>query len=517
MTLTVVGPGGVGKTRLVTHALPALQEDFPDGVWWCDLSVISTGVVQAVASVLGVAERSDVPLEGRLREFLTGRRSLVVLDNCEHLAAEAARVAELLATSGTRIRTVATSRETLGVDGLPLAIELAAARTRSLSVEEILQQLMSEGSAFLSNPRRAATERHQDMWSVVDWSYRLLSGGERTLLDRLSVFAGSFDRVAAGAVCVGGEVRPGRLDAVLGGLVDKSLVVVGREDGVTRYRLLEAVREYGDHRLAPQERRHGRERHARHYIEVLRRADRLLWGPEEPQGRRLIDGDLAELRAAHGFLRDHGDVENLLSLSGPLITFLTHRSRSEMYRWAETAITMHGAAEHPDFAACCTQAGAGAWQRGDRARAAELVALGRGGHRHRLASQLALFEGELEECARHCRMARETFLAEGQPGWADTAMIISVLAHAYHGDPAAETMARQLGQRVRAWGAPSIVGWSEFALGEALQQAGAPAEALACFDRAVAAAASVGANLLEGVARVAALAVHVRHGRRRTR
>ncbi|TMR95621.1 BTAD domain-containing putative transcriptional regulator [Nonomuraea basaltis] len=566
--LTVVGPGGVGKTRLVTQALPALDEEFADGVWWCDLSVITSGALQAVASVLGVVERSDVPLEWRLREFLAGRRCVVVLDNCEHLAVEAAHVAELLATSSPGVRTVATSREALGVDGerlftvdplavdgessavvlfldrarahdvpladdratrdtvaaicrrldgLPLAIELAAARTRSLSVEEILQQLQVEGSAFLSNPRRTASERHQDMLSVVDWSYRLLGQGERTLLQRLSVFAGSFDRVAANAVGAGGEVRRERLDAVLGGLVDKSLVVVGREAEATRYRLLESVREYGGRRLVPSGERQTRERHARHYIETVRRADRLLWGPEERQGQRVIDGDLAELRAAHGFLRDAGDIENLLALSAPLIFFLSHRSRSEMYRWAETAIGFDTAASHPDFAAACGQAAYGAWQRGDRARAAELVArglhegCGNAGHLHRLASQLALFDGRMEDCVRDCELAHDAFAEDGQQGWAETSRLVSVLAHAYHGDMAAEAMARRLRERMGAWGAPSMVGWSEFALGEALQ-ARDLGEALACFDRAVAAAASVGASLIEGVARVAALGVHVRHG-----
>ncbi|WP_158088772.1 BTAD domain-containing putative transcriptional regulator [Thermoactinospora rubra] len=568
--VTLVGAGGVGKTRLALHALPGLADGFPDGIWWCDLSVIDSDVVQAVASVLGVAERSGVPLAARLGEFLADRRCLVVLDNCEHVAEEAARTAELLARSGPAVHAMATGREPLGVDGehlftvrplatdaeegtpaavelfldrarahdvqltaepgvreavaaicrrldgLPLAIELAAARTRSLGVEEIRQQLEREGAAFLSNPRRGASGRHRDMWSVVDWSYRLLAPAERALLERLSVFAGTFDRVAARAVCAGGQVRAERLDALLGGLVDKSLVVVGRDGGATRYRLLETVREYGAQRLAPDSARLGRERHARHYIEVVRRADRLLWGPEEPQGRRAIDANLAELRAAHGFLRQAGDTENLLALSAPLTEFVIHRSRSELYRWAEAAVTADFAAAFEDFAATCAQAAYGAWQRGDRARAAELVEHGRRGrgsvgHALHVAGQLELFEGRLEECVRLSRLTREAFAADGLHGWADQCVVVEVLAHAYRGDPEAEALARRFLRRMHEWGAPSMVAWGEFVLGEALQGSD-PAEALACLSRAAAAAAPVGSDLLTGISRLSALALHVRHG-----
>ena len=321
--VTLVGPGGTGKTRLAVAA--ALLER---GSWWfagLDACAEPALVPRVVAAAVGVGEVAGIPLADSLLADAAGLEGLLVLDNCEHVAAAAAELAHDLLRVAPRLRLLATSREVLRVpgemawqvpalpgadavrlfaeraalacpgfvigpdnadavarvcdllDGIPLAIELAAARSRVLTPAQLAGRL---GDAFelLNSGPRTAVPRHQTLRAAVDWSYGLLGADQRRVFGLLSVFRGGFDLKAAEAVCGGPVTGP------LADLVDRSLVLAEPDGPAMRYRLLEVVRQYGQARLAE----HGdgddaRRRHARHYLELARRVPRVLWDDTDRQ------------------------------------------------------------------------------------------------------------------------------------------------------------------------------------------------------------------------------------------
>ena len=340
--VTLTGPGGVGKTRLAIRVAEAWAEDQPDGVWFVDLAPLADAalVTRTVAAVLGVREEPGRALSDTLAAALRDRRLLLILDNCEHLLGACAALAARLLETSPNLRLLSTSRQALGLtgetvwrvpslavpdetesldavaradavrlfveravsgapgfaltpqtspavaqicrrlDGIPLAIELAAARARMLSPEQIAARL-DDRFHLLTQGSRAALPRQQTLRAAVDWSYDLLSEPERRLLARLSVFAGGWTLEAAEAICPGnGLEAPDVLD-VLTELVDKSLVVVETEaEQDRRYRLLETMRDYGRQRL--EERGDGEwvKRRHREWYRQIRRAgrDRLPGG-----------------------------------------------------------------------------------------------------------------------------------------------------------------------------------------------------------------------------------------------
>ncbi|MFE3634364.1 BTAD domain-containing putative transcriptional regulator [Streptomyces cellostaticus] len=336
--VTLLGPGGAGKTRLSQEAAESVRHTARDGVWLAELAPLDDpgAVPQAVLTAIGaretvlhgagaeglraVADRHDDPVE-RLVEHCARRRMLLVLDNCEHVVGAAAQLAERLLAHCPELTLLATSREPLGVpgelvrpveplpepvalrlladrgaaarpgfrveddpeacaeicrrlDGLPLAIELAAARLRMLTPRQIADRL-DDRFRLLTSGSRTVLPRQQTLRAVVDWSWDLLDTDERDVLSRLSVFAGGCDLAAAEAVC-----GPVALDA-LGSLVDKSLVVAAPSaDGQMRYRLLETVAEYATERLDETGgRAEGERAHLAYYRELARTTDPLLRGP----------------------------------------------------------------------------------------------------------------------------------------------------------------------------------------------------------------------------------------------
>jgi len=311
--LTLTGAGGSGKTRLALHVATNLVDTFKDGVWWVELeSLIDEALVpQAVAKAVGMRENPNQMLAETLTSFLRSKQILLVLDNCEHLITGCAQLAEQLLTTCPELKILATSREALRLtgestwyistlsvpasqdkidvqsvmeyeairlfveravavksdfaltrqnalsvtqvcqrlDGIPLAIELAAARITVLSVNEIVARL-NDRFPLLTSGSRTAIPRQQTLRATVDWSYDLLTDLERILLRRLSVFTGGYTLEAAEAVCSQGLKRSETL-YLLGGLVNKSLVIVEADDkiGGTRYRLLETIRQYALEKL----------------------------------------------------------------------------------------------------------------------------------------------------------------------------------------------------------------------------------------------------------------------------
>jgi predicted ATPase/transcriptional regulator with XRE-family HTH domain len=312
--VTLTGAGGAGKTRLALAAAEAVLAGYPDGVWLLELASLAdpTLLPQAVAQVLGVREEPARPLLETLAHHLRDRRLLLVLDNCEHLLEACAQLASALLRGCPHLRLLATSREALDVageqryrvpslpvpslthlpppeqlaewpavalflararqrqadfaltaqnaravaqvcvrlDGMPLAIELAAARVSSLAVEGIAARL-DDRFRLLTGGARDALPRQRTLRAALDWSYDMLGESERLLLDRLAVFAGSWTLAAAEVVCMGEGVEAWEVLDLLSGLVSKSLVQAEeRAGGELRYALLETVRQYGRERLA---------------------------------------------------------------------------------------------------------------------------------------------------------------------------------------------------------------------------------------------------------------------------
>jgi predicted ATPase len=301
--VTLCGPGGCGKTRLALAVAQDLLEGFEDGVWWVELASLSNPklVARALASALGVREAPDRHLTEALVEHLKPRKTLVVLDNCEHLIEGCAALADTLLRACPELEILATSREPLRIageatgmvpslslpdprrlpppgelkryeavrlfverakavdsgfelternaaavarlcrklEGIPLAIELAAARARALTIEQISEKL-EDPLGLLTTGSRTAAARHRTLRATLQWSYELLSEQEQTLFGRLSVFAGGWDLEAAEAVGSAGPVEAGWVLDLLSNLVDKSLVLAEAEaEGTLRYRMLE--------------------------------------------------------------------------------------------------------------------------------------------------------------------------------------------------------------------------------------------------------------------------------------
>jgi predicted ATPase/DNA-binding CsgD family transcriptional regulator len=340
--VTLTGPGGCGKTRLAIRVAADTAERFPDGVWWVDLAPLRDEELVGAAIAQALAVRplpGATPLQAAA-VYLAPRQALVVLDNCEHLVEACAGAAEALLRAGSGVVVLATSRAPLGVagetdwrvpslsrsdavelfldrarkvrpgfaltdentgavmgvctafDGLPLAIELAAARVRMLSVEQIATGV-DKPLRLLTGGPRTAEERHQTLRASVDWSHSLLSEDEQVLFRRLSVFAGGCTLEAIEAVS-GGDV----LD-VLGSLVDQSLVIAEERDGAARYRMLETVRQYALERLAEAGEEDAiRDRHRDAYLALAEEA-----GPKLDTGAQLewferLDPEAANIAAA---------------------------------------------------------------------------------------------------------------------------------------------------------------------------------------------------------------------------
>ncbi|MFI7386731.1 BTAD domain-containing putative transcriptional regulator [Streptomyces sp. NPDC049813] len=398
--VTLLGPGGAGKTRLSQEVAEGLAGSAPDGVWLAELAPVGDpeAVPEAVVSAIGaretvlrgagaeelraVSERhGDDPLV-RIVEHCADRRMLLILDNCEHVIGAAAALAEHLLARCPGVTVLATSREPLGVpgeslhpveplpepyalrlfgergaavrpgftveqapeavaeicrrlDGLPLAIELAAARLRMLTPRQIADRL-DDRFRLLTSGARTALPRQQTLRAVVDWSWDLLDGTERAVLARLSVFSGGCDLGAAEAVC-----GPATLEA-LASLVDKSLVVAapdGDDEAAMRYRLLETVAEYAGDRLDEADERPGAERaHLTYYRELARTTDPLLRGHGQRAAVARIERDYENLRTALRRAVAARDEQETLSLVLSLVWFWQMRDlRSEARLWAGEA------------------------------------------------------------------------------------------------------------------------------------------------------------------------------------
>jgi len=388
--VTLTGAGGVGKTRLAIQVAAPIAEQFGDGVWYVDLAPITDPelVPVTVARALGLPDQPGRSTMDSLLRFVRDRQMLVVLDNCEHLLDACAELVLALLRGAARLTFLATSREAIGVagevswrvpslslageaielfidrgrharpgfavsddnaavvgeicarlDGVPLAIELAAARVRALSLAEILDSL-HDRFRLLTGGARTAVRRQQTLRASVDWSHALLTGPERVLFRRLAVFLGGFDLDAAQFVCGGTDVERYQVLDQLTLLVDKSLVVADNSGGRTRYRLLETVRQYALEKLGESgEADTVRSRHRDHYTAMAAVLDAPA-GSNYEQCIEQAETEIDNLRAAFAWSRENSDIELALTLASSLQPLWGARGRlREGLAWFDAALT----------------------------------------------------------------------------------------------------------------------------------------------------------------------------------
>jgi predicted ATPase/class 3 adenylate cyclase len=377
--VTLTGAGGTGKTRLAVESARAKADAFGDGAWLVELARISDPslVMTAIGEVFGLRPGDGVPIEEVVGRHLRSRRLLIVLDNCEHVLSGAADAVRRLLADLADLTVLATSRETLGidgefvirvpalavpdgsgggvsdsvrlfldraeaagvpiededlphvericrqVDGMPLAVELAAARLRTMSAGELADRL---GHSFqvLTGPRKSTTTRHRTLETTIDWSYELLDGDEQALFRHLSVFAGGFDMAAADAVAT--ETSSEVIDLV-DSLVDKSLVNSRRTDHGLRFAMLEPVRQYAQLKLEELgELETAREAHARYFVGFVAEASPHTRSADQMRWFQRIDADYDNIRLAFANLLASEQMDAYLRMAFDLFMYWVHTS-----------------------------------------------------------------------------------------------------------------------------------------------------------------------------------------------
>ncbi len=421
--VTLTGPGGVGKTRLALAVAEEMLEDFKDGVWLVELAAVTdlNHVLSTLCRTMGIHEEPGVELFDSLTFFLRERQALLILDNCEHLLDECARLAAGLLQTAPGLKLLATSREALGIDGervfqvaslqfpppdvpeeaqpieallgyesvqlfldraqavlpefkigaenirlvvkicqhldgIPLAVELAAARVRMMTAAQIAARL-DNVFRVLTGGSRNGVPRQQTLKATIDWSYALLSGQERLMLQRLAAFAGSWTLEAAEAVCAGDGIEPDEVLDLLGGLVDKSLATLSQRDsGEGRYRMLETVRQYARDRLLESgDLKRVRDRHLDYYLSIGKQAGAELRSAKQLDWMAKLESELENLRLALEWSLA-GRLQDGLRLASALMWFWHFHNRDlEGTQWLTKLLEAEAAARGSQPLAAGTQ------------------------------------------------------------------------------------------------------------------------------------------------------------------
>lgn len=403
--VTLTGVGGVGKTRLATEVAARLVDEFPDGVWFFELAAVTdpAAVPDAVAAVLGITQQPGKTVTESVASALEGRLRLLVFDNCEHVRDAVADLVEAIRARSATVTILATSREGLGVadeqlwlvpsldvgagidsaavnlfverarsvvshfslfqpgeadavveicrrlDGIPLAIELAASRMASMTASEVRDRLDQRFRLLVGSRRRL--ERHHTLRHAVAWSYDLLDDTEKAVLQRCSVFAGGFELHSACAVAGSDDLDEYAILEVLDALVRKSLLIADRSSGRTRFSMLETIRQFAEEQLvAGGEASEIRAAHSRYF--AGREADIMaLW--DSPRQREAYDWftlDLPNLRTAFRWAADHGDLDAAAAIAAYAGLLGDLIDNYEPIAWAEELIEPARAVDHPRLA-----------------------------------------------------------------------------------------------------------------------------------------------------------------------
>jgi len=468
--VTLTGTGGCGKTRLALQVAGDVLTEYPNGVWLNEFAPVTDPelVRNVVASALGVQEQPGQELTKTLITRLQGERVLLIMDNCEHLVTACADLAEALLRACPDLCMLATSREALSVvgevsyrvpsleqseavqlfidrarlahpafaldktnasavaevcrrlDGIPLAIELAAPRVRMMPPEEILDRLLDRFRLVTLGPRTVPS-RHQTLQAAVDWSYKLLGEEEQILFNRLSVFAGGFTLDAAEVVCAGDGLTHDRILDLLSALVDKSLVVVGEDSrGGSRYVLLETLRQFGRERLRPADAATIQRQHAEYFTAFAETWSPRLRGPEQALGLDRLEIEHDNIRAALAWsvATGRGDLALRLVAAAWLFWYIRGyaaeglRSATEVLDRFDLALPSRGEALHG-----CAQL---AWQQRDVVTAEHLA-----------SEALALFEQQHDDsgrgvalmCLANCALVRGN-LADAERQYAEPLQLL---------------------------------------------------------------------------------------------
>ncbi len=409
--VTLTGVGGVGKTRLALEVAARLAGEFPDGVWFFELAAVTdpVAVPDAVAAVLGITQQPGKTVTDSVASALEGRSRLLVFDNCEHVVDSVADLVEAILAASSTVTILATSREGLGaseeqlwrvpsldvnsgtesaavalfvdraqsvvsdfslaqpgeaaavveicrrLDGIPLAIELAASRMASMTASEVRDRL-DQRFRLLVGSRRGLS-RHQTLRHAVAWSYDLLDDTEKALLDRCSVFAGGFDLQSACAVAGFDDGDDYAVLDLLDALVHKSLLVADRSSGRTRFSMLETIRQFAEEQLmARGEAAEVRTAHARYF--AGREADILpLWdSPRQREAYTWFATELANLRAAFRWAVEQGDLDSAAPIATCATLLGVMVENYEPIAWTEELIEPTQAGDHPRLAVLYTMA-----------------------------------------------------------------------------------------------------------------------------------------------------------------
>jgi predicted ATPase len=526
--VTLTGVGGVGKTRLALQVAAEVLPRLSDGAWLCELAPLRdpTGVADTIATLFDVVPRGGQSIDEALEEFLRGKELLLVLDNCEHLLQSTAVLVEKLERSCPRLVVLATSREGLGIDGerilavpslsapiadagldavanadavrlfvergqavkgdfslsqenaasvgqlcrrldgIPLAIELAAARLPAMNPSELARRL-DRRFEVLAGGRRGAVERHQTLRAAIDWSYELATEAQRRVLARLTVFAGGSTLGAVESVCDGDPVEQAEVWELMAGLVSQSLVVAEDYGLDTRYRLLETIRQYGEERLDE----HGetaalRVRHAQYYADLTARLGDLHFGPDQVEVITRLAAEQENILRAMATAVDIEDVDLAFRiLLG--IPSLGVQGGFGFQPPPEPALGLPGASDHRDYPVVIAIAAGRAAGHGENERAQRLLeeataaALGQGTDPDALFDSwhnnarilIALNRGAWHDAAMEAERGVEHFRSQGRLGQTAAYLISAGQSHAMAGDPevglplATEgfTLARQVG------------------------------------------------------------------------
>jgi predicted ATPase/DNA-binding SARP family transcriptional activator len=578
--LTLFGPGGVGKTRLAQRLAGTIADQFADGVRMVELAPVRDqgAVTAAFAAVLDVQQRPGRTLDESIVELLASQSVLLVLDNCEHVLDTTSELVEQILQWCPDVHVLATSREPLGIpaevvwsvpplpvparadlpldelvdvpavqlfverarsaqadftldddnheavaelcirlDGVPLALELAAARMRSMSPQQLAERL-PERFRVLAGSRRATDPRHRTLRDLVEWSYDLLTPVEQLLFDRLSVFAGPFALERAERVGAGDGIDELDVAALLGVLVDKSMLVA--QGG--RFRLLETLREFGREQLAGRPDADAvRDAHISVHAELSRAAARELGGPREGAWMRELTATFDDVRDAHRAAVATGDVDSALRIVIGVREYAWRRIRYEHLAWADVTVAMPGASDHPLFPVALGVVAYGhfvlgeldaAMEVGTRAVAeAERLSSLTAGLAERALANVCFYKHRVMEANAWVAKMTEAALATGAPGIVAHAYYMHAVSETSVGDPAHRESARRCTEAAIESGSPTALAQADYARAITLA-ATDPVRALELFDRSVERAESVGNRWIRAFSLTESLWIRAQRG-----
>jgi predicted ATPase/DNA-binding SARP family transcriptional activator len=582
--VTLTGPGGVGKTRIAMRLASELWDEFGGEVFVAELAPVSdpASTVGAIATAVDVQQRQHLSIEDTLVEYLRARRALLILDNCEHLRGTIASLSERLLRWCPGVTILATSREVLGLpgeqvwrvrplaipeegsgpaiaaeapaarlfveraiaarpgfaigpdnvghiieivrhlDGLPLAIELAAARIRAMSPAALAERL-NRGFDLLSGAQSSMIPRHRTVQDLVKWSHDLLDPDEQQLFARLCVFAGTFGLDAVEEVCAGRDLDRSRVSSLLANLVDKSMVQLIDED-LPRYRLLETLRDFGRDRLVQVDRDLIQSRHAAWYLEVAERCGRSLASPDEAIAVRMIDRDFDNLRAAHVWSIEHADIDMALRLVAGLREYSFRCMHAEITLWADLAIALPEANENVRYPVVVGVAAYGRFVRGDVEGAIELgdraiaaahhLAIDGSGLAERALGNAWFYRGDTERAIEwmDCMI---TSARKGSPARLAHALYMRSVAFTSVGDRVnGVRFATDCFSAAAQSGSPTALSQAHYAQGLALKST-SPVESAAELQRAADIASNAGNRWIQAFALTEVLWLEANQGRPR--